>query len=72
MGREAPSMSHLLFADDLILFAMATLREATKFDECFEKYTAWPDQKLNRENLRCILVKIFEDQRYFLFWISFN
>ena len=36
--RRAPVISHLLFADDLILFAKAQLRDAQSIDSCLEKY----------------------------------
>lgn len=41
VGCDALSISHLLFADDLLLFTKATDREAMKLDECLAKYMAW-------------------------------
>lgn len=62
MGRDAPSISHLLFADDLLLFAKATLREATKLDECLAKYMAWLGKKLKRDKSSVHFSKNFQGQ----------
>lgn len=42
-------MTHLLFADDLLLFTKATVYEATMLDDCLTKYMAWSGQKLNKD-----------------------
>lgn len=41
IGCAASSVSHILFADNLLLFAKDTIREASKLDECLGKYMAW-------------------------------
>lgn len=38
LGHHAPTISHLLFADNLLLFARATTLEATTLNDCLEKY----------------------------------
>lgn len=49
LGRSAPSITHLLFRDDLLLFAKATFRLAASLNACLDKYMAWSAQKVNQE-----------------------
>lgn len=63
VGRAAPSVSHLFFADDFLLFAKATIREATKLDECLGKYMAWSVQKVNQEKSSAHFSKNFRGQQ---------
>jgi hypothetical protein len=42
-----PPINHLLFADDLIIFAKATSSEATLITSCLHKYCSWSGQKVN-------------------------
>lgn len=44
--RGAPVVTHL-FADDLLLFARATLQDAKRIEECLDKYMPWSGQKIN-------------------------
>lgn len=48
IGRQAPTISHLLFADDLLLIAKADSRDAHVSNRCLEKYMGWSRQKINR------------------------
>lgn len=41
VGRGAPIMSHLLFADDLLIFARAKRQDATAITACLDKYMSW-------------------------------
>jgi hypothetical protein len=41
------TLNHLLFADDLIIFAKATSSEATVITSCLHKYCIWSGQKVN-------------------------
>lgn len=45
--RNNPCISHLLFADNLIVFGKATIAEAQKIMECINKYGQWSGQCLN-------------------------
>uniref|UniRef100_A0A803NSM4 Reverse transcriptase domain-containing protein n=1 Tax=Cannabis sativa TaxID=3483 RepID=A0A803NSM4_CANSA len=45
--RSAPAITHLMFADDVVLFGQATIKEAQAFLECLQKYCAWSGQAIN-------------------------
>ncbi|XP_019168390.1 PREDICTED: uncharacterized protein LOC109164092 [Ipomoea nil] len=47
--RGAPSVSHLFFADDSLLFFKATQVEAQRVKECLEVYSAASEQVINYE-----------------------
>jgi hypothetical protein len=47
ISRDCPPINHLLFADDLIIFAKATSNEATVITSCLNKYCSWSGQKVN-------------------------
>ena len=49
MGRGAPRVSHLLFADDCIVFCKASTEEGVKVIKILEDYERESGQKLNRE-----------------------
>lgn len=44
----APKVSYLLFADDLLLFAKANVKEAKSLDRSLQKYMNWSRQHMNR------------------------
>lgn len=64
VGRAAPSISHLLFADDLLLFGKAILREASILDECLDKYMVWSSQKVNCAKSSVHFSKKFHGQHF--------
>lgn len=46
LGSRGPSLTHLLFADDLILFGLASAREARVFSRCLSKFQSWSGQTI--------------------------
>ena len=49
IARNAPPVSHLMFADDTILFCRANKEEAECLDACLEIYGKWSGQEINRQ-----------------------
>ena len=45
---NGPAITHVMYADDIVLFSKATRRDATAINECIIKYCNWSGQKLNR------------------------
>lgn len=62
MGRYAPVVSHLLVADDLLLFAKATTREAFTLNACLDKYMSWSEKKVDKEKPSVYFRKNFDGQ----------
>ena len=48
MCRRGPSLSHLFFADDSLIFCKATLRECDALQKILKVYELAPGQQLNR------------------------
>ena len=44
---RGPSISHVMYADDIIMFSKASKKEATNFIKCVDKYCRWSGQKIN-------------------------
>lgn len=49
IGRSAPSISHLMFADDVINFCKANLEEVRNVQNCLLLYYKWSGQAFNKE-----------------------
>jgi hypothetical protein len=47
IARHCSAISHLLFADDLLIFGRACNSEASCIKDCVEKYTRWSGQAIN-------------------------
>jgi hypothetical protein len=47
IAKSCPPINHLLFKDDLIIFAKATSSEATVISYCLNTYCSWSGQKIN-------------------------
>nr|XP_048324655.1 uncharacterized protein LOC125421001 [Ziziphus jujuba var. spinosa] len=53
LGRMAPSISHSLFTDDLIIFCRANLEEVRNIKRCLQLYCKWSGQDFNKEKSGC-------------------
>ena len=49
VGRGCPHISHLMFADDLMLFCKPTADEVEVLKECLDTYEQWSGQRKNKE-----------------------
>ena len=49
VSSNAPPISKLCYADDVILFSKAKMSELASLKICLEKYCAWSGQKFNVE-----------------------
>jgi hypothetical protein len=47
--RNNPAINHLLFADDLLIFGKANLKEASSIKSWLEKYCLWSGQTINND-----------------------
>lgn len=47
VARGAPSVSHLMFANNLILFCLANCLEAREIADIMQRYCAWSGQAIN-------------------------
>ncbi|KAL3628348.1 hypothetical protein CASFOL_027394 [Castilleja foliolosa] len=49
ISRTAPSISHLLYADDLVIFCRATLEDALCINRILSSFSSWSSQLPNKE-----------------------
>jgi hypothetical protein len=47
ISRNNLAINHLLFADDLLIFGKANLKEASSIKTCLQKYCLWSGQTIN-------------------------
>ena len=45
MNVGGPAFTHVMYADDIILFAKANCQEVKILDDCIEKYCLWSGQR---------------------------
>ncbi|KAL4292566.1 hypothetical protein AHAS_Ahas18G0040900 [Arachis hypogaea] len=57
VGREGPDISHLMFADNLLLFTEATMEQITRVIEVLEAFCNVSGLKINREKSSIIFSK---------------
>jgi len=60
-GRNGPQISHLLFADDLLLFAEASIEQAHCVMHCLDMFCQTSGQKLNNQKTRIFFSKNVDD-----------
>ena len=58
MNVSGPTITHVMFADDLMLFARANRREVGILNECIETYCLWSGQNINRDKFGVIFSKL--------------
>lgn len=62
VSREVSTVSHLLFADDLLLFARAKIQDVRAIDRCMKKYMSWSGQKVSTEKSTIHLSRNLDSQ----------
>ena len=45
---KGPAITHVIYADDVVLFSKACRKEAATINQCLETYCSWLCQTLNR------------------------
>lgn len=53
LGHVFPSISHLLFADNILIFYRANLEEVRHVQRCIQLYCKWTGQPFNRKKSGC-------------------
>ena len=48
-SRSGPIITHMMYADDIILFSKASKKDATTINHILNKYCLWFSQQVNRE-----------------------
>ena len=59
---DSTPITHVMYADDIVLFSKACGREANAINECLEKYCRWSGQMLNRAKSGIIFSKFTHQQ----------
>ncbi len=59
MNVTGPAITHVMFADDLMIFAKAQRREVEIINNCLETYCLWSGQRINRDKSGLIFSKLF-------------
>uniref|UniRef100_A0A803Q980 Reverse transcriptase domain-containing protein n=1 Tax=Cannabis sativa TaxID=3483 RepID=A0A803Q980_CANSA len=49
ISREAPAVTHLMFADDTLLFSRANTMEASIIGDCIKKFEGWSGQVCSKQ-----------------------
>lgn len=49
VSRLSPMITHLMYADDLVIYSRANLEEAQEIKNCLDLYCNWTDQCINWE-----------------------
>lgn len=57
VARLATSISHLFFANDILIFCKASVEQASKIINCLETLCAWTGQSFNPAKSGCFFSK---------------
>lgn len=57
LGSLGPSFSHLLFADDILIFGKATIHKARVIHRCLSLYFLWFEQSINQSKFFILFSK---------------
>jgi hypothetical protein len=63
MNVGGPAFTHVMYANDIILFAKANCREVKILDACIEKYCLWSGQAINRDKSSLFFSKMVQGER---------
>ena len=53
-----PSLTHVMFADDIMRFTRAKRNEVEVLNECLERYCSWSRRNINRDKSGIVLSKL--------------
>jgi hypothetical protein len=61
MASSCPSISHHLFADDVLIFSKANVSEAGVILNCLSTYSSWSGQHINMSKFSIFFSRNFRD-----------
>ena len=56
-SRSGPIITHVMYADDIILFSKASKKDATAIARTLDKYCLWSGQQVNKEKSDILFLK---------------
>ena len=63
MNVVGPAFTHVMYADDIMIFAKANCNEICVLDNCLETYCEWLGQLINRDKSGLICSKLVQHDR---------
>ena len=65
MGRNGPNISHLLFADDILLFGEASVSQIRCVQKCLQKFCSLSGEKVSQAKTQIYFSKNMSNQTTF-------